>query len=527
VREHPGAFRPRSRRAPDKARRSPLTAGGSGQAQHALMRTIIVVDHHQEWFELADTTLVSARRYLTEHDSGRDASVRLLNLCRTGRYQGRGYYVSLLAEARGQRAMPDVKTVEDLKSEAFVKALATQLDTLVHETLHHAESDRFELNVCFGRDPEQRHEALAEKLFSSVRAPLLRAVFARDGERWQLDAVQLVGIADVAAQHRAFVLEAAKTFMTETPAAATSKRTPEGKPRLAILWDKDEPHKPSNEEALQRLVRAAPLVGLEAELIGPEALERLEDFDALFNRASPEVNGIVYEFVRRAESLGMPVVDDPESILKCLNKVYMHELMSRHGIAQPRSLIVHRSNLDQVVATLGLPCVLKLPDSGFGLDVLKIESEADLQREAQRFFKVSELIVAQEWLPTGFDWRVGVYDRRPLFVAKYFMAPGHWKVNQVTEGQKLIEGKTVAMTVGEAPEQVIDMAVRAANLIGRGLYGVDLKQVEDRVYLIEVNCNPNIDAGNEDQVLGEALYREVLGVFARRIGERRGEWNSA
>ena len=40
--------------------------------------------------------------------------------------------------------------------------------------------------------------------------------------------------------------------------------------------------------------------------------------------------------------------------------------------------------------------------------------------------------------------------------------------------------------------------------------------------LIEVNINPNIDAGNEDQVLGEALYREVLGVFARRIAETTG-----
>jgi glutathione synthase/RimK-type ligase-like ATP-grasp enzyme len=167
-----------------------------------------------------------------------------------------------------------------------------------------------------------------------------------------------------------------------------------------------------------------------------------------------------------------------------------------------------------------LPCVLKLPDSGFGLDVLKIESEDQLRQEAQRFFKVSELFIAQEWLPSDFDWRVGVYDRRPLFVAKYFMAPGHWKVNQVVEGkEQLVEGETQAMTIGEAPEEVINMAVRAANLIGRGLYGVDLKQVADRVYLIEVNCNPNLDAGNEDQVLGDALYREVLGVFARRIAQ--------
>src|SRR5439155_8074779 len=105
-------------------------------------------------------------------------------------------------------------------------------------------------------------------------------------------------------------------------------------------------------------------VGLEAELIGLDALERLPEFDGLFSRASPEVDGITYEFVRRAESLGMPVIDDPESILKCTNKVYMHELMSRHRIAQPRTLIVQRGNLSEVVATLGLPCVLKLPDSG-------------------------------------------------------------------------------------------------------------------------------------------------------------------
>jgi glutathione synthase/RimK-type ligase-like ATP-grasp enzyme len=485
------------------------------------MGTVFVIDHEQAWFEVRDAAVLSARRYLTAPDNFGGAGVRAVNLCRTSRYQGRGYYVSLLAEARGQQPLPDVKTIEDLKSEAHIEALANQLEPLVRDTLRHDESDRFELSVYFGKDPAQRHEALAEKLFASVRAPLLRALFGRVEGRWRLDAVEVVGIPDIPAQHRAFLLEAARAFAADTQSSGP-RRADTGRPRLAILRDPNEPHKPSNDEALERLVRIAPLVGLEAELITPDALERLPQFDALFNRASPDVNGVTYEFVRRAESLGMPVVDDPESILKCLNKVYMHELMSRHQIAQPRTLTVQRDNVDQVVPTLGLPCVLKLPDSGFGLDVIKIESEADLRREAERFFKISELIVAQEWLPTGFDWRVGVYDRRPLFVAKYFMAPGHWKIIEVDNAKRTIEGKTVAMSIGEAPEQVINMAVRAANLIGRGLYGVDLKQVEDRCYLIEVNCNPNLDAGNEDQVLGDALYREILGVFARRIAERKG-----
>jgi glutathione synthase/RimK-type ligase-like ATP-grasp enzyme len=482
------------------------------------MKTVVVADQNQNWFEISDATVLTARGYLGETESGNEGAVRMLNLCRTGRYQGRGYYVSLLAEARGQRPVPDVKTLEDLRSDAYVQALDAEIRPLVQETLHHDENERFQLDVYFGKHPD--YPALAEQLFAKVRLPLLRVLFVRVDGSWRLDALQAVGLADIPLQNRAFLLEAVKSFMAES-SGAKRQGVKRDRPRLAILWDPNEMPRPSNEEALQRFVNAAPLVGLEAELIGPEALERLPEFDALFNRAGPV--GIIYEFLRRAESLGMPVVDDPESIVKCGNKVYMQELLNRHRIATPRTLVVHRGNVDEVVPTLSLPCVLKLPDSGFGLDVVKIESEESLRQEAERFFKQSELLIAQEWLPSEFDWRIGIFDRRPLFVAKYFMAPGYWKVNKVVEGQEeLVEGKTEALTIGETPEQVINTALRAANLVGRSLYGADLKQVGDRVYVIEVNINPNIDAGNEDQVLGEALYREILGVFARRIAETTG-----
>jgi hypothetical protein len=100
------------------------------------------------------------------------------------------------------------------------------------------------------------------------------------------------------------------------------------------------------------------------------------------------------------------------------------------------------------------------------------------------------------------------------------MAPGHWQVIK-RESEKREEGDTLALSISEAPEIVINTAVRAANLIGSGIYGVDLKQIGEQCFLIEVNDNPNVDRGNEDQVLQDALYREVMGVFARRIGARR------
>ena len=485
------------------------------------MKIVFVIDRSQDWpFELPGSRVVTAREYLADSATGTSADEQVINLCRSDRYQGRGYYVSLLAEARGHRPLPDVKTIEDLKSEEHVGTVATTLDGLVQETLHHDASERFELDAYFGRDPAELHQAIARQLFGTVKAPLLRARFRRSDGRWSLEKIAAIGVADVPAQHRAFLLEAAKSFGARSDRPG-GPRASGAKPKVALLWDPGEQHKPSNEAAIQCFVEAAPSVGLAAEVIGPDALERLPEYDGLLIRAGTDVAGYTYEFARRAESLGMPVVDDPDSILKCTNKVYLRELMSRHRIPEPKTMVVHRENLDQVVATLGLPCVLKLPDSGFGLDVLKIEAEDQLEAQASRFFAISELLIAQEWLPTGFDWRVGVFDRRPLFVCKYFMAPGHWKVNEVRRGQALVEGETVALSVGEAPEIVIDTAVRAANLIGRGLYGVDLKEVDDRCYLIEVNDNPNVDAGNEDQVLGSALYREIMGVYARRIAGRR------
>src|SRR3954462_2172740 len=179
------------------------------------MRNVIAVDHSQEWFDIPGTTVLTARGYLSEGESALGGSVRVLNLCRTARYQGRGYYVSLVAEARGQRPLPAVRTVEDLKSAAHVQARGAQLEPLVRETLRHDESDRFELDAYFGRDPAERHRALAEELFAKVRAPLLRALFTRAGGKWRLDEVRAISLADITPQHRACLLEAIRAFVDE------------------------------------------------------------------------------------------------------------------------------------------------------------------------------------------------------------------------------------------------------------------------------------------------------------------------
>ncbi len=483
------------------------------------MRILFVVDRAQLWpFEIPGSSVVTARAYLTDPSYANNLKARVVNLCRVNRYQGRGYYVSLLAQARAHDPLPSVKAIGDLQSDELRASLGEKVGELTRD-LRHDGSDIFELDAYFGRDPAEAHNPLAQQLFDATKAPLVRAQFKRGDAGWVLEKIAALGLADVQLRHRPFLLAVATEFVTgdsRAPSAAPSDRTPV----LAILHDPAAEDKCSNDAALRKFVEIAPQVGIEARLITQDDIDRIEEFDGLFIRADPSVDNYTYPLARKCESLGMPVIDDPESVLRCSNKVFMDELMGQHRVPKPKALIVHRDNVKEVIATLGLPCVLKVPDGAFGLGVSKIESEAQLEASANELFARSELLIAQEWLPTEFDWRIGVFDGRPLFAAQYRMAPGHWQVIK-RDGEGRVEGETIAFSIGEVPEIVIDTAVRAANLIGRGLYGVDLKQTGEKCWLIEVNVNPNIDAGNEDQILGDALYREILGVFARRIRDRR------
>jgi glutathione synthase/RimK-type ligase-like ATP-grasp enzyme len=214
-------------------------------------------------------------------------------------------------------------------------------------------------------------------------------------------------------------------------------------------------------------------------------------------------------------------VDSPDSILKCCNKVYLAELLDHRRVPTPRTLIVHRDNVDDIVPQLGLPCILKQPDSSFSQGVVKVDNPAAVRREAEALLEKSDLVVAQEFLATPFDWRIGILDRKPLYACQYYMAPQHWQIIHRNANNEESYGRVKTLPVELAPATVVRTALKAANLIGDGLYGVDLKQVGRKCYVIEVNDNPTIQSGFEDAVLKDELYRRIMAVFLERLERRR------
>ncbi len=484
------------------------------------MSILIVVTRPEDWpLDVPGVAVVAARAYLTDPAFSAERGARVVNLCKSYRYQTVGYYVSLLATARGHRPMPSISAIQDLRSQRFVKLLSADLDDLVHRALKPLQSDHFTLSVYFGRNLAARYDQLAGALFRTFEAPLMRAEFERRAEGWELKSLHAIAGSDIPEAHRDFVVRVASEYFSR--GGRRPRRRATARYDLAILHNPDEAMPPSDDKALAHFVRAGESIGLAVELITRDDTPRLAEFDGLFIRETTNVNHHTYRIARRAEAEGLVVIDDPGSILKCTNKVYLAELLARHNVPAPKTLIVHRDNTDEIVPALGLPVVLKQPDSAFSRGVVKADDEESLKRIVAELLDQSDLIVAQEFLPTSFDWRIGVLDRRPLYACKYHMARRHWQIVHRDGAGRVTQGAGTTLAIGEVPDEVVRTALRAANLIGDGLYGVDLKQVGRKCYVIEVNDNPSIDSQVEDAVLKSALYREIMGVFVKRIDERK------
>ncbi len=484
------------------------------------MRNLIVVNNPERWpFDIPDVELVAARTYLTDPTYTTQRGVRVYNLCRSYRYQTVGYYVSLLAEARGHRPLPNVATTQDLKSPVVARILSEEIDELIQKALAPLKTDKFVLSIYFARNTAKAYDRLCQQLYNQFQTPFMRATFVRRDEAWEMQDISSISASDVPEAHRPFVAEVAKAFF--------AGRRPSHKPKVApryylgILYDEAEEHTPSNNKAIQKFIAAAEKFDIQAATITRDDYSRLAEFDALFIRQTTAVNHFTYRFASRAQAEGLVVIDDPQSILRCTNKVYLTELLDRHDILGPKTMIVHRDNLDEVCEKVGFPIILKQPDSAFSQGVKKVKTREEFDEVSTALFKDTELLIAQEFIQTDFDWRIGVLDRKPIYAAKYFMARKHWQIIANQKEGDADYGKVEAVPVELVPQAVMRSAVKSASLIGDGLYGVDVKQVGRLAYVIEVNDNPSIDAGYEDTLLKDTLYERVMEHFARKLDRRR------
>jgi glutathione synthase/RimK-type ligase-like ATP-grasp enzyme len=489
-----------------------------------MTRLVVVVEKASDWSSYYPSVdVMSAMDYLRSPAIVENERTHVINLCRSYKYLGTGYYVSLLAEARGHRVMPSVRTVNDLRRRSLY---GLDIEDLNAELTHFLpaggrDTTDFGILVYFGMTAYPALQDLSREVFEMFPCPLLRIEFERD-RVWQVSAIKPVGLHALDdAQEDAFAeeLDRFSRKLWRKPRARRQFRYD-----LAMLVDPAEQMPPSNKKALKAFINAGKELGIEVDPIGKNDYQRLAEYDGLFIRETTASDNHTYRFAHRAEKEGMVVMDDPTSILRCTNKIFLNDLMVSRKLAVPRTEILYRDDskgTKEVVARLGFPLVLKIPDGSFSRGVVKVEDEAALASACSGLFQHSALLLAQEYVYTEFDWRIGVLNREPLYACKYYMSRGHWQIYNYGAKGSAKSGGYESIALKDAPPEVVKLALKATHMIGDGLYGVDLKQVGHKPVVIEVNDNPSIDAGVEDGYLGDKLYLRVMQEFLRRMERKR------
>jgi hypothetical protein len=146
------------------------------------MPKLIIVEKPDTWnFQVEDAEVVAADDYISGEQYQSVKNLKVLNLCKSYQYQSEGYYVSLLAEARSHKVLPEVSTIQDLRFPSLLREDSLDFDTLIQTTFKTEPYDRVEFNIYFGITSSEQLNKLAQQLFQMVQAPSLRATAFSNG----------------------------------------------------------------------------------------------------------------------------------------------------------------------------------------------------------------------------------------------------------------------------------------------------------------------------------------------------------
>ncbi|MET6758423.1 RimK family protein [Pseudoalteromonas sp. NCIMB_1079] len=462
-----------------------------------MFKTLIVVDNNEQTLAQSFENVITFNTYLRDYPKHNEPKTRIINLCDSSQYLSKGYYCSLLAEARKHQVLPSVKTINALRSGQAPMLNVGQIDGTLY----------------FGIAQNDLQSKAAKSVFKQYPAPILFV-----DEQGLLQQGSLSSLDEQ--QYSDFVAKLNNFTQTQWRITAERRRF---RWDMAILVDHNEKVPPSDKDAIARFIKAAAKHGIYAQALSFDEIDNFAQFDALFIRQTTAIDHPTYRLASKAQSLGLVVIDDAESILRCCNKVYLHDAFNYQKVPSLKTVVVAdqaNETLEQLEEAFTYPLVLKMPEGSFSKGVFKVSNRDELAAKLTELFEYSALVLAQEYMYTEYDWRVGVLNGRAIYACRYLMARNHWQIYN-HDAKRFFSGGFETLPTFELPKAVLDAALKACKTVGRGLYGVDVKEHQGKAYVLEVNDNPSIDHKVEDGYLGDELYMIIMDEFKQRL-EARG-----
>ncbi len=229
-------------------------------------------------------------------------------------------------------------------------------------------------------------------------------------------------------------------------------------------------------------------------------------FDAIIPRIGVSVNFYGTAVARQFEMMGVYCVNESVAITRARDKLRSMQLLSRHNVGIPVTAFANRP--DDVAGLIrevgGAPLVVKLLEGTQGIGVVLAETNKAAESVIQAFMGLGSNILVQEFIKEskGSDIRCFVVGNRVIAAMQRQAPEGEFRSNLHRGGSATL----VKLTPAERRT-----AVKAAQLMGLNVAGVDLLRSSRGPLVMEVNSSPGLRG------IEEATQKDVAGMIIEFI----------
>jgi ribosomal protein S6--L-glutamate ligase len=240
---------------------------------------------------------------------------------------------------------------------------------------------------------------------------------------------------------------------------------------------------------------------------------RLDQVDVVLPRIGASITEYGLAVVRQFSIMGVPIINNSVPIARSRDKLRSLQLLSQHDIDIPRTVMARSPS--QVARALeavgGPPVILKLIQGTQGVGVMLAETLPALEAILDTLWGLGQNILIQEFIAEsrGRDIRALVVGGRVVGAMRRTARVGEFRSNIHRGGHGRVT------TLDEEYQRV---AVKACDVMGLRVAGVDLLESKEGPKVIEINSSPGFEG--LEGATGQDIARDILEYAIAYAGER-------
>ncbi len=214
----------------------------------------------------------------------------------------------------------------------------------------------------------------------------------------------------------------------------------------------------------------------------------LSDYDAVLPRIGASITYFGTAVVRQFQEMDVFCANTAHGISNSRDKLRSLQILSRHHIGIPRTTFVRdkKDVLPAIERVGGAPVVIKLIEGTQGIGVLLADTVKGAEAIIELLQSQKQNVLIQKFVAEskGKDIRAFVVGDRVVAAMR--------RVAQGQEFRSNVHRGGIAEAV-ELSEEYAETAVRAAQILGLQIAGVDMLEGKDGPQIMEVNSSPGLE----------------------------------